>query len=151
MRAIECPTNGGHTMRQFIIRLFFYILIIAFFTGIFTRPDSGPLPNSTTAGVIGYYVAYYGLTFSIWILIFEGIFRLARYIHRTPKMKRIFFLLLGSYMVVQTVVWVTVYVRYPERRGVLILLLSGLFVLGGFALLKKARNMPELKPVPETK
>jgi len=61
-------------MRNFLIRLLFYVLAFLFLNTVFGSWP-GPLAGSTLDGKIGFYLGYYGLLVGLWVLILEGVYQ----------------------------------------------------------------------------
>lgn len=72
-------------MKNTIIRIAIYIPIISFFWWIFTPGFFAPqnFPGPPVAQAIS-YLAFYGVTYGVWIVAYEACYRLARYVWK-PK------------------------------------------------------------------
>jgi len=72
-------------MRNFLIRLLFYVLGFLFLNGVFgSWPE--PIAGSTLNGKIGFYLGYYGLLVGLWVLILEGVYQVFK--RRKPSKEK---------------------------------------------------------------
>ena len=70
-------------MHDFLCRLFFYVLAIAFLNTAFGSWPESPLTNPALERA-AFYLAYYAIPFAVWVAILEASFQALRRLKR-PK------------------------------------------------------------------